>query len=302
MRRFNIDFLGRRNYMFALSAVLLAISIGALLVRGLTFGIEFSGGTEIDMVNTGAVTIDQVRTAFADAGVADAGVQTFSGDTVGFIVKTEIQDPEEAQALATTVASALKLPAASLQVTTIGPGWGRNVTDRALLALALSFGAILLYVSLRFEYKMSVAAIAALLHDVAITLGIYALIGEEVTPNTVAALLTILGYSLYDTIVMFHRIKENSQHLAKRSFMAMANDSINEVLVRTVNTIVLSLLPVLVMLFFGGETLYDFALALSIGLLVSSYSSFGTATPIYVLWKETEPKFAALKKNYESGL
>ena len=302
MRRFNIDFLGRRNYMFALSAVLLAISIGALLVRGLTFGIEFSGGTEIDMVNTGAVTIDQVRTAFADTGVADAGVQTFSGDTVGFIVKTEIQDPEEAQALATTVASALKLPAASLQVTTIGPGWGRNVTDRALLALALSFGAILLYVSLRFEYKMSVAAIAALLHDVAITLGIYALIGEEVTPNTVAALLTILGYSLYDTIVMFHRIKENSQHLAKRSFMAMANDSINEVLVRTVNTIVLSLLPVLVMLFFGGETLYDFALALSIGLLVSSYSSFGTATPIYVLWKETEPKFAALKKKYESGL
>jgi len=136
---------------------------------------------------------------------------------------------------------------------------------------------------------------------VTITLGIYALFGQEVTPNTVAALLTILGYSLYDTIVMFHRIKENSYSLSKQSFMGMANDSINQVLVRTVNTIILSLLPVVVMLFFGGDTLYDFALALSIGLLVSSYSSFGTATPIYVLWKEREPKYAALKKKYANA-
>jgi len=301
MRRFNIDFLGHRNILFGISAVLLVISIGALAFRGLTFGIEFSGGTEIDIINTGDVTIEQVREAFADAGVDDAAIQSFSGDTKGFIVRTDVQNAEEAQGHAVAVSKTLELPQGSFQVTTIGPGWGRNVTDRAMLALALSFGAILLYVSLRFEYKMSVAAIIALLHDVTITLGIYALLGQEVTPNTVAALLTILGYSLYDTIVMFHRVKENSQRLAKQSFMSMANDSINEVLVRTINTIVLSLLPVVVMLFFGGETLYDFALALTIGLLVSSYSSFGTATPIYVLWKETEPKYAALKKKYANG-
>jgi len=242
-----------------------------------------------------------VREAFVEAGVDNPSVQSFAGAGEGFIVKTDVQSAEQAQADASEVAKALGLPGESFQVTTIGPGWGKSVTDRALLALALSFGAILLYVSVRFEYKMSVAAIIALIHDVTITLGIYALFGQEVTPNTVAALLTILGYSLYDTIVMFHRIKENSYSLSKQSFMGMANDSINQVLVRTVNTIILSLLPVVVMLFFGGDTLYDFALALSIGLLVSSYSSFGTATPIYVLWKEREPKYAALKKKYASA-
>lgn len=301
MRKFNIDFLGNRNYMFAFSGVLLIVAIGALLVRGLTFGIEFSGGTEIDIVESGSVTIEQVRKAFDAEGVDDAAVQSFSGDTKGFIVRTDVQEAEKAQVIASGVAKRLKLASSQFQVTTIGPGWGRNVTDRSLLALALSFGAILLYVSLRFEYKMSVAALIALAHDILITLGIYALFGQEVTPNTVAALLTILGYSLYDTIVMFSRVKENAQRLSKQSFMSMANESINEVLVRTINTIILSLMPVLVMLFFGGETLRDFAFALSIGLLVSSFSSFGVATPIYALWKETEPKFAALKKKYASA-
>lgn len=301
MRKYNIDFLGNRNYLFAFSAILLVISIGAFAIRGLSFGIEFAGGTEIDIVNTGDITIDQVRDVFQAAGVDDPGIQSFSGDTVGFMVRTDIQSAEEAQRLAAVIAQELELPAESLQVTTIGPGWGRNVTDRSLLALALSFGAILLYVSVRFEYKMSIAALCAVLHDVIITLGFYALFGQEVTPNTVAALLTILGYSLYDTIVMFHRIKENSQHLAKQTFMSMANDSINEVIVRTINTIILSMMPVVVMLFFGGETLYDFALALTIGLAVSAFSSFGTATPIYVLWKEREPKYAALKKKYATS-
>jgi len=303
MRKFNIDFLGHRNILFGISAVLLVVSIGALAFRGLSFGTEFSGGTEVDILSNGEVTIEQVRVAFTDAGVDDPSVQTYAGrgDSGGFIVRTDVQSAEQAQEHAIAVAETLGLPVDSFQVTTIGPGWGRNITDRALLALAVSFGAILLYVSLRFEYKMSVAAIIALIHDITITLGIYALLGQEVTPNTVAALLTILGYSLYDTIVMFSRIKENSHTLQKQTFMSMANDSINEVLVRTINTIILSLLPVVVMLFFGGETLYDFALALTIGLVVSSYSSFGTATPIYALWKETEPKYAALKKKYANA-
>ncbi len=298
MRRYNIDFLGNKKYLFALSAVLLVVSIGALVVRGLNFGIEFAGGTEIDLVGTGDLQIDQVRDAFNEAGVAEAAIQSFSGDTVGFMVRTDIQSADEAQAVAAAVAKSLNLSPDSLQVTTIGPGWGKNVTDRSLIALAISFGAILLYVSLRFEYKMSFAAIAALVHDVTITLGLYALFGQEVTPNTVAALLTILGYSLYDTIVMFHRVKENSTRAGKKTFAAMANDSINEVLVRTINTIILSLMPVICMLIFGGDTLFDFALALTIGLGVSSFSSFGIATPIYVMWKEREPKYAALKKKY----
>ncbi|MCL2503390.1 MAG: protein translocase subunit SecF [Coriobacteriia bacterium] len=298
MRRFNIDFLGNKQYLFILSGVLLAISLGALVFRGLSFGIEFEGGTVVELLGTGNIGIEQVRDAFHAADVKGADVQSFSGDTNGFIVRTDIKEVAEAQQVAGKVASGLDLPANSIQVTTIGPGWGKNVTERSLIALAVSFGAILLYVALRFEYKMSVAAIITLMHDVTITLGFYALFGEEITPNTVAALLTILGYSLYDTIVMFHRIKENSAKLSKKTFASMANDSVNEVLVRTVNTIILSLIPVITLLVFGGDTLYDFALALTIGLAVSSFSSFGIATPIYVMWKEREPKYAALKKKY----
>ncbi|TLM98953.1 MAG: protein translocase subunit SecF, partial [Actinobacteria bacterium] len=189
----------------------------------------------------------------------------------------------------------------TFQVTTIGPGWGQNISNRALIALAVSILFILLYVSVRFEYKMSVTAVIALIHDVVITLGIYALLGATVTPNTIAALLTILGYSLYDTIVVFHRIKENTQSLQKQTFMQMANESINEVLVRSLNTSISSLIPVLAMLFFGGETLQDFALALTIGLAVGAYSSIGVAAPLFAMWKESEPKYAALKKKYATS-
>ena len=278
------------------------VSLAALLLPqfGLTFGIEFQGGTSISVVNSGDVTIAQMRKAFEDAGVANPNVQTTvaQGEN-GFIIRTEVTDPDEASASAAEVAAARRSSRrASFQVTTIGPGWGKNITNRALMALGLSIAAILLYISVRFEYKMSVTAVVALVHDILITLGIYALLGYEVTPNTIAALLTILGYSLYDTIVVFHRIKENSQHLAKQSFMQMANESINEVFVRSVNTTITSLIPVLVMLFFGGETLKDFALALSIGMLVGAYSSIGVASPLYAMWKESEPKYAALKKKY----
>ncbi len=166
------------------------------------------------------------------------------------------------------------------------------------MRLAVSLLAILLYVSLRFEYKMAVTAIVALVHDILITLGIYALVGWEISPNVIAALLAILGYSLYDTIVVFHRIKENSQGLVKQSFMSMANESINEVLVRSLNTTVSSLIPVLVLLFFGGSTLKDYALALTIGLTVGAYSSIGVAAPLFAMWKEREPKYAALAKKF----
>jgi SecD/SecF fusion protein len=299
MRKYNIDFLGHRNIMFAISAVLIVISIAALAVRGLTFGVEFQGGTVIDIVNSAGVTESELRDALEEAGIADASIQVTTGqDSKGFIVRTAVTDPDEATAQVAVVVKVVGLPEGSYQVTTIGPGWGANVTNRALLALALSIAAILLYISLRFEYKMSITAVIALIHDILITLGIYALLGAEVTPNTIAALLTILGYSLYDTVVVFHRIKENSHSIAKKTFMQMANESINEVIVRTMNTSITSLIPVLMMLFFGGATLYDFALALTIGIIIGTYSSIGVATPVYVMWKETEPKFAALKKKY----
>ncbi|HET6351978.1 MAG TPA: protein translocase subunit SecF [Coriobacteriia bacterium] len=302
MRKFQIDFLGMRNIMFGVSVVLLIVSIGALAVRGLQFGVEFKGGTVINVVNSGSVTEAQLEDALKQAGVVEPSIQSTAGQgTKGYIVRTSVTDPDQANSEAIDVAKKLGLPSNAFQVTTIGPGWGANVTNRAMMALALSIAAILLYISLRFEYKMSITAVIALVHDVLITLGIYALVGREVTPNTISALLTILGYSLYDTVVVFHRIKENAEGLQKQSFMSMANESLNEVIVRTMNTSITSLIPVLAMLFFGGETLRDFALALAIGMLVGAYSSIGVATPIYVLWKETEPKFAALKKKYANA-
>ena len=300
--RFNIDFMGNRRILFAISVILIVVSVGALAIRGLKFGIEFEGGTVINVTNARAVTPAQVSKAFVDAGVAKPNVQTSSVNGVnGFIIRTDSVNPDEANASAAKVAQVTNLPVADFQVTTIGPGWGRNITNSAILALALSIAAILLYVSLRFEYKMSITAVIALVHDLIITLGVYSLAGLEVTPNTVAALLTILGFSLYDTIVVFHRIKENSQGLVKQSFMRMANESINEVFVRSVNTTLTSMIPVLVLLFFGGSTLKDFAFALSIGLFSGAYSSIGVAAPLFAMWKETEPKYRALAKRYANA-
>ena len=299
VHRFNIDFMGNRRIMFGISAVLIIVAVAALGLRGLKFGVEFTGGTVINVVNARTVTIEQMRKALADSGIQNAQLQEGTVNNVrGFIVRTEVTDPKLANADATKVAAATKLPEGDFQVTTIGPGWGKNVTNKALLALAVSLFAILLYVSLRFEYKMSVTAIIAIVHDILITLGIYALVGWEISPNVIAALLTIVGYSLYDTIVVFHRIKENSQGLVKQSFMSMANESINEVLVRSLNTTASSLMPVIVLLFFGGATLKDFALALTIGLAVGAYSSIGVAAPLYAIWKEREPKYAALAKKF----
>ncbi len=302
MARFNIDWLGHRNIMFAISGVLLAVSIGAIVVMGLTFSVEFVGGTVIEISDAGDTTSEALADALKAAGVDNPSVQTtVAQGQSGFIVRTEVTDPDEAAAAANDVATTLKFPESSIQVTTIGPGWGKNITNAALFALMASIAAILVYISLRFEYKMSVTAVIALIHDIIITLGLYALMGQEVSPSTIAALLTILGYSLYDTVVVFHRVKENSQHLQKQTFMQMANESINEVIIRSMNTTITSLLPVLVMLFIGGEALQDFALALVIGLTVGAFSSIAVATPIFVLWKEREPKFAALKKKYANA-
>ena len=302
MRKFNVDFMGNRNIMFIISAVLIVVSIGALAVRGLTFGVEFKGGTVIDVSKAGDVTLAQITGALKGSGIAATQVQESSvNGTRGFIIRSSETRPAAANAAATKVAAAVHLPTNEFQVMTIGPDWGKNITSSALVALAVSLLAILFYVSIRFEYKMSVTAIIALVHDILITLGLYALVGWEVTPNVVAALLAILGYSLYDTIVVFHRIKDNSAGLVKQSFMSMANESINQVLVRSINTSLTSLIPVVVLLIFGGATLKDYALALTIGLTSGAYSSIGVASPIFALWKETEPKYKALAKKYANA-
>ena len=300
MRKVYVDFMGNRKWLFAISSVLIAISIGALLFRGLTFGIEFKGGTTIVLPYKQGLTVESVRTELKAAGMTDAIVQPVQqGSRLdGFLVRSSISDTTNANRIFQTVASKLNVDLSGTSASIIAPSYSKTITDAAMLALVLSLAAILIYISIRFEYKMSVTAVIALLHDAIITLGLYALVGREVTPNTIAALLTILGYSLYDTIVVFHRIRENTQHLVKQPFMVMANDSINQVLARWINTGLSSIIPVLVLLLFGGETLKDFAFALTVGLVSGAYSSVAVASPLYAMWKETEPRYRALKKKY----
>ena len=293
--------MGRRKYFFIASGVLVALSVVALLLRGLTFGIDFQGGTTMTIVGAEGVTTEDVRTALEEAGVPDTANATIQPtDDGGFIVRTAESDTGAANDAFNAVVESLDLPEQDANVTTIGPGWGSNVTEASLVALAVSLVAILVYISIRFEYKMSLVAVLALVHDVTIVLGIYAISGREVTPNTIAALLTILGYSLYDTIVVFHRIRENAAGLTKMSFMAMTNESINQVLMRWVNTGLIQVIPVLALFFFGGETLRDFAFAMAMGLMAAAYSTVGLASPLYAVWKEREPRFQALKKKYDA--
>ncbi|MHB8050587.1 MAG: protein translocase subunit SecF [Coriobacteriia bacterium] len=301
MARTRVDFMGKKKYFFAFSGALVVISLVALLVQGLTFGVDFQGGTSMVLTDAADVTTEQVRDALAEAGVPDTANATIQPtDDGGYIVRTAEADTTRAQEAFSSVVETLGLPEQDANVTTIGPGWGKNVTDASLLALAVSIAAILIYISLRFEYKMSLTAVFALLHDTVIVLGVYAVSGREVTPNTIAAVLTILGYSLYDTIVVFHRIRENAAGLTKMSFMDMTNESINQVLMRWVNTGLIQVIPVLALFFFGGETLQDFAFAMAIGLIAAAYSTVGLASPLYAMWKEREPKFQALKRKYDT--
>lgn len=300
MRKLNINFFGMRWVFFSLSAVLLLVSAGSLAINGLNFGIEFQGGSTITIPDAAGATDDQVEAAFSDAGLPDVQVQSSldAAGVEGFIVRTTDSDTGSVNDLSAAAADALALDVNSFSVSVIGAGWGARLTESALTALALSILAIIAYISIRFEWKMSLTAVLALVHDLFITVGIYSLMGAEVSTATIAALLSILGYSLYDTVIVFSRIKENTDGIARMSFHDMANMSINEVFVRSVNTGLTSVIPVVVMLIMNVESLNGFAMALVIGQLVGAYSSIGIASPLYAMWKEREPKFAKLRDKY----
>ena len=301
----DFDVVGKKKIFLTVSAVLIVLVVAVVGVRGINFGIEFVGGTSVTFHGTGDTTIEQVRDAFAQAGDSDAIIQTTSSDgEEGFLVRTASTSAQDAAAMASQVADSFGWSADSYEVTTIGPDWGASVIQSSVIAFAVSLLLIIAYISVRFrDPKMGVTAVVALLHDLIIVFGVYALIGREVTPNTIAALLTILGYSLYDTVVVFHRINENMKAgVPGCTFSSMANHSVNEVLLRSMNTSITSLIPVVAMLLFGGETLKDFALAMTIGLVCGCYSSIAIATPLYCIWKEREPKNARLVSKYGSSI
>jgi len=300
----DINFLSKRRIFFIVSLVLIIAAILAISIRGLNFGIEFVGGTSINFTDTGDISTEEMRDAFTSAG-ADAPIvqTTLTADgEAGFVVRTAETDAAAASALADEVAAALELENENFQVMTIGPGWGEEVTRTSAIAFFVAIALIILYVAFRFEYKMGLVAVLGLIHVLIIIVGIYALTQREVTPNVIAALLTIMGYSLYDTVVVFHRIKDNSEAATRHSFMTVANHSINQVLMRSINTTTTSLVPVLAMLFFGGETLKDFAFAMAFGLLLGSATSLFISTPIYAIWKQREPKYKKLYEKFGDGV
>lgn len=297
----DINFMGYRKVFLCVAAAVIVVCLGICGIKGMNFGIEFVGGTSITFNQTGEVTTEQMRQALANAGEDEAVIQTTqTNGQPGFIVRTTTTDAAAATAAATDVVESLNLSTDSFQVDTIGPGWGASVIKSSVLAFLVAILLIIVYIGIRFrDYKMGITAVAALFHDLVLVIGVYCLIGWEITPNTIAAMLTILGYSLYDTVVVFHRIDENmKQENTRCTFTTMANYSINQVLCRTINTSITSLMPVLIMLFFGGETLKDFALAIAVGLISGSYSSIAIATPLYVMWKNREKRNAKLLERY----
>jgi len=304
--RTNFDFVGRSWRWALLSGTVLVICVAALGIRHLNLGIDFEGGTSWQLTVEGkGPSVGDVRDALRPFGLAEAKVQILGGDSVR--VQAEELDPAEQQKVTEALADYGGVDASQVSVNTVGPTWGEKVSAKALRALIIFFIVISLYLWFRFEWKMAIGAIAAVIHDIIVTAGVYAISGFEVTPATVVAFLTILGFSLYDTVVVFDKIKENAAALGTvrgDTYSLMVNRSMNQVLMRSLNTSFVALLPVASLLvvgsgLFGAVALRDFALALFIGLLTGAYSSIFVATPIVAWLKEQEPRYRALRDRSE---
>ncbi|HEX6678062.1 MAG TPA: protein translocase subunit SecF [Actinomycetes bacterium] len=288
----SIDFVGRWRRWAVLSGAVMLISLVSLVVPGLRFGIDFKGGSVFRAEATKPVTETQVRDALGDV----AKVVQLQDHPVQVVVQTEELSANQVADVRAKLARVTGAEQVSNE--SVGSKWGTTVSRKALFALVVFLAVVVVYVSLRFEFKMSVAALVALAHDLVITAGVYALARFEVSPATVIALLTILGYSLYDTVVVFDKVRENTGELTSMSrvtYSDAANRAVNQTLIRSLNTSLASLLPIATLLIvgafaLGAETLSDLALALFIGVIVSTYSSIFVATPFLAVWKETEPR------------
>jgi preprotein translocase subunit SecF len=296
----SIDFIGKRRRWYAFSGVVILISAIVLGTQGLHLGIEFKGGSEFSITKAGA-TIEEGRAAILKAGVTgDSVVQKVGNDRIRIQTGALDSFASVKQSLADTFGVNIE----NIDTQIIGPSWGKEITKKALYGLIGFILVVMLFLTMAFEPKMALAAIIATIHDVFITVGIYALVGFDVTPATVIGFLTILGYSLYDTVVVFDKVRENTKSITstgKITYSAAANLAVNQTLVRSFNTSLIALLPVASILFvgaglLGAGTLKDLSLALFVGLATGTYSSIFIATPILAQLREREPSMRALAK------
>ena len=281
------------------SAVLVLVSVGALVFRGLNLGIEFEGGTAWEVTAPG-VSVADTRDALGGTGAESGKIQTLGSDAIR--VRADLDTQEEVAAVTATLAELASVDVTDVSVTTVGPSWGDQITSKARNALFWFFVIVAGYIAVRLEWKMAVGALVAVAHDILISVGVYAIFQFEVTPATVIAFLTIMGYSLYDTIVVYDKVRDVGGRLTvtgRYTYSEMMNQSLNQVLMRSINTSITSVLPVLSMLligsvFLGALTLQEFAIALLIGILVGTYSSIFVAASVVAYMKEREAENRAV--------
>ena len=312
----SFDFIGNRRRWFGISSAIILISIISLCTRGLNPSIDFKGGQSW-LITTQTLTVPQATAAAKSAGVASPTVVQLTNQITHQkqievtadlnLSSTTAQDTAENN-VTNALASAAHTSPNNVNVSEVGKSWGSNVTKKAIEALIVFFILVSIYISIRFEFKMAVAAIVAVIHDVLVTAGVYSLTGFQVTPDTVVAILTVLGYSLYDTVVVFDRIRDNSKGLGasgRITYSEMVNLSMNQTLARSINTSLVAIVPVLSVLVIGsfilGDTsLQSFGLALVIGLTSGAYSSIFIASPLLALMKERESRYITIRQRIES--
>lgn len=305
------DFIGRRMIGFAISVIIIVLGAGSLLIQGLELGIDFRGGVAWEVPANG-LTEQDARKVLDDNNVEslNAKIQFLTGTELQ-VMRVQVGDQIQGVRLSVqkSFAELAKVEVEEVSVASVSSSWGRSITEKALRALLIFFVVVSLYISWRLEWKMAAAAIIAMAHDVIISVGVYSLFGFEVTPATVVAFLTILGFSLYDTVVVFDRVQENSKKFAtsRQSFANIANVSTNEVLARSLNTTLASALPVVSILVVGSfilgvKSLEDFAVALLVGMLAGTYSSIFIAVPLLDLFKQNEPKYQPFKGQIAVGV
>lgn len=294
-QRWHFDFMGKAKYMFAASGVILLIGAGALATKGLNFGIDFESGTRIEVsLKQEGVTSDQLRSAVSKVGLGDASIQAVDNQALGanaFQIQSETLDPSEIANVEDTLQSRFGVNQNGFNSTSVGPTFGASVAKSAGLAIVFSLILITGYVAVRFGGKFTLPILIAIIHDFLIGLGIYALLGFEVSSATVAAFLTVLGYSQYDTIIVFDRIRENAPKMPRATYSQIVNKSMSEVITRSLATSFSTMVGVVALLIFGGATLQSFAIAILVGIISGGYSSLFIASPVLSLWKEREPAF-----------
>ena len=292
--RWQFDFMGKSRYFFSASGVIIAIGAFAIAGLGINFGIDFESGTRITTPLERAASVDQVRSTLEPLGYDDAKIQEVDDPELGEnVVQISVAqlEPDQVNEVESALDSDFGVAGDDFSAQSIGPTFGEQIARTAVLAVIASLLLISIYIGFRFEFKFAVPVLIALAHDLLITAGVYALTDREVTTSTVAALLTIMGYSLYDTVIVFDRIRENVPRMPRATYSQIANRSMSDVFTRSLATSFVVMMPVGSLLLFGGETLKDFAFALLVGVASGAYSSIFIATPVLVEWKEREPTY-----------